>query len=121
MPVLATAALQVTADAVYTVWWSSLGMFAAVLVVVAVLLTLIVATARKIHGGVLQIWTVGQRIANNTVHVALLDQTNRVAAGILASAQGLLEASRRIKEHAESCPKCPACVLGPEWARGAGV
>ena len=66
-------------EAVQAVWLASLGIFFVVLVVVALLLTLIVSTARSILGGVEAIWNTGQRIANNTVHIALLKDTNRVA------------------------------------------
>jgi hypothetical protein len=40
-----------------------------VIVVVAVLLTLIVRTANQINSAVSAIWTVGQQVANNTVHI----------------------------------------------------
>ena len=42
------------------------------LVVVAVLLTLILVTAKRIRAGVSAIWKVGQKVANNTIHLALL-------------------------------------------------
>ena len=94
------------------VWWMTLGIYAVVLVVVAALLTLILLEAKKIHGGVSEIWNVGQKIANNTIHIALLQQTNAVAGQILASAKGIVGATAQIGGHAGSCPSCPACVLG---------
>lgn len=102
-----------SADAVREVWTLSLALFAVVLVVVAVLLTLIVRTARQIHQGVAAIWTTGQKIANNTIHIALLETTNRVAGRILESAQRVASATGALRAHAEICPGCPACVLGP--------
>ena len=102
----------VSEGAAYTVWWISLGIGAVVIVVVAVLLTLIVRTARQIEGAAADIWTVGQRIANNTVHIPLLQRTNQVVNGILERASGIDEATARIEEHALDCPGCPHCVLG---------
>ncbi len=108
---------QPSADAVQTVWTLSLVVFTVVLVVVAVLLTLILRTARDIRGGVAIIWNVGQRIANNTIHIAMLKKTNIVAGKILQSAVGVVHATAGVKSHAEVCPGCPACILGPEWLR----
>jgi len=108
----------VSEGAAYTVWWVSLGIGIVVIVVVAVLLTLIVRTARQIDGTVSDIWTVGQRIANNTVHIPLLNHTNRVVSEILARAAGIDGAAAAIEEHAHDCPGCPHCVLGrrePSW------
>ena len=103
---------MVSEGAAYTVWWISLGIGAIVILVVAVLLALIVRTARQIEGEVADIWTVGQRIANNTVHIPLLHRTNQVVDGILERASGIDGATARIEEHAEDCPVgCPHCVL----------
>jgi hypothetical protein len=79
-----------------TLWWISLGLAAAVTLVVGVLLYQVERTAEDILNGVAQIWTVGQKIANNTIHIALLDETNRHAARILDAAGGTLGASERI-------------------------
>ncbi len=108
---------SVTAETVQTIWMISLAVFTVVLVVVAILLTLILRTARDITGGVSAIWNVGQRIANNTIHIALLKRTNLVAGRILQSAVGVVHATAGVKSHAEVCPGCPACILGPEWLR----
>lgn len=109
--------MQPSADAVRDVWVVSLLVFAAVLVVVAVLLTLVLRAARDITAGVAQIWNVGQRIANNTIHLALLRKTNAGAEAVLASAAGVVGATAAIAAHAGDCPGCPACVLGPRWGR----
>ncbi len=95
---------MVSEEAAYTVWWISLGIGAVVILVVAILLTLIVRTARQINGAAADIWTVGQRIANNTVHIPLLNRTNRVVGGILEKASGIDGATARIEEHALDCP-----------------
>lgn len=108
----------VSEGAALTVWWVSLGIGIVVIVVVAVLLTLIVRAARQIEGAVSDIWTVGQRIANNTVHIPLLHETNRVVDRILERAGGIDGAVAAIERHAQDCPGCPHCVLGrrePSW------
>ena len=104
-------------DTAQQIWILSLGIFAVVLVVVAALLTLILVTAKQIHAGVSAIWTVGQKIANNTIHLALLDRTNHLAAGILRSAVGVAAATGAIASHASDCPGCPSCVLGHSAGR----
>ena len=106
-----------SAETIERIWITSLAIFAVVLVVVAILLTLIVREARRIKGGVSEIWNVGQRIANNTIHIALLEKTNYVAGRILQSAGGVVTATAAVKAHAEDCPGCPACVIGPRWKR----
>lgn len=107
----------VSEGAALTVWWVSLGIGIVVIVVVAVLLGLVLRTARQIEGAVAEVWTVGQRIANNTVHIPLLNHTNRVVDGILDRAAGIDGAAAAIERHAQDCPGCPHCVLG----RGRGV
>ena len=108
---------DVTAETVQRMWIITLVIYGVVLLVVAILLTLIVREARRIKAGVSEIWNVGQKIANNTVHIALLEKTNHVAGHILQSAGGVVGATAAIKAHAEECPGCPACVLGPRWMR----
>jgi hypothetical protein len=108
---------QPSPEAIQKVWTLSLVAFTVVLVVVAVLLTLILRAARDITGGVSAIWNVGQRIANNTIHLALLEKTNAGAQAVLKSAVGVIKATGAVKEHSADCPGCPACVLGPRWKR----
>lgn len=105
------------ADTIQRMWTLTLVVFGVVLVVVAVLLALILSAARRVLATVASIWTVGQQVANNTIHVALLDTTVHVAGEILESAKGVIHATSAIKGHAERCPGCPACVLGPEASR----
>ncbi|MBC7893785.1 MAG: hypothetical protein H7066_00135 [Cytophagaceae bacterium] len=104
-----------TADAIFKVWAISLGVFVVVLVVVAILLTLILRAARDIRAGVSLIWNVGQRIANNTIQLAMLEMTNMAASRILQSAVGVIGATAAVQVHAADCPGCPRCVLGPRW------
>jgi len=96
--------LLVSDGAVYTVWWVSLAVGVVVILVVALLLTLVVRTARDIDAGAAQIWVVGKHVANNTVHVALLQRTNQLAGEILASAGGIITQAQRVEAHAAACP-----------------
>ena len=104
-------------ETIQQMWTVTLAIYAVVLVVVATLLTLILLTARRIRAGVGTIWVGGQKIANNTIHIALLQQTNAAVERILASAVGVIGATGAIKSHAEGCPGCPACVIGAGWQR----
>lgn len=106
-----------SADTIRSIWTLSLVVFVVVLVVVAALLTLILRTAKDIKMGVFHIWNVGQRVANNTVQLSLLEKTNAGASAILTSAVGIIGATAAIKAHAEECPGCPTCVLGERWNR----
>ena len=104
-------------EAIQRVWITTLVIYAVVLIVVAALLTFILRAAREVRNGVSTIWTVGQQVANNTIHIALLDTTNHVVAEILGSAKGVVAATAAMAAHAGHCPGCPACVLGPEPMR----
>lgn len=108
---------EINADTIRTMWTVSLVIYAVVVVVVATLLTLILRAALDIRAGVSGIWTVGQQIANNTIHIALLDTTIHVAGEILTCAKGIVAGTAALKGHAEGCPGCPACVLGQETSR----
>jgi hypothetical protein len=107
----------VSPDAIQQLWTMTLIVYGVVLVVVAVLLTLILRAARDVLARVSTIWTVGQQVANNTIHIALLDTTTHIAGDILASAGGIVVGTAAMKAHAEGCPGCPACVLGPQTSR----
>ncbi len=103
-------------ETVAQVWTISLVIYLVVVGVVALLLVLILRAAQAIRTGVSDIWTVGQKVANNTIHIALLHTTNAVAGRILASATGIVHATKAIEDHARECSGCPACVLRPETA-----
>jgi hypothetical protein len=60
---------------VIDMWWLSLAIFSAVIVVVAVLLGLIIAAAKSIDRHAGAIWVVGKQIAGNTVSIWMLEQT----------------------------------------------
>ena len=112
-----TLSASPSADTIQTVWTLSLVIFVVVLGVVATLLTLILRAARDINAGVAIIWNVGQRIANNTIQLAMLTKTNAAAGEILQSAVGVVTATAAVQAHAADCPACPRCVVGPGWAR----
>jgi hypothetical protein len=100
-----------SAETIRMMWTVTLVIYAVVLLVAAALLTLILGAARDIRAGVSQIWTVGQRVANNTIHIALLDTTLHVAGAIMACAKGIVTGTAALQAHAQGCPECPACVL----------
>jgi hypothetical protein len=100
----------VNADTIQRVWIITLVVYAVVLVVVATLLTLILRAARDIRAGVSAIWTAGQQVANNTIHIALLDTTVHIAGDILECAKGVIAGTAALKAHADRCPECPTCV-----------
>lgn len=106
-----------SAEAVQTIWTISLATLVVVLLVVATMLTLILRAAKDIRAGVSVIWNVGQRIANNTIQLAMLNKTNTAASQILQSAVGIIGATGAIQAHAAECPGCPTCVVGPGWRR----
>jgi hypothetical protein len=101
-----------TESAVQQIWLASLAVYFVVVVVVAAMLTAILSTARQIHSAAAAIWTVGQKVANNTIHLALLLRTNHLAARILDAARGAAEAVAAVERHARDCPHCPTCVTG---------
>jgi K+ transporter len=99
-------------ETIQRMWTITLVIYAVVVVVVAALLTLILRAAKDIRGGVSAIWTVGQQVANNTIHIALLDTTNHIAGDIHSCAKGIIASISGLKAHAERCPECPTCAPG---------
>lgn len=93
-----------TLQAVYLIWWVSIGLLLVVTVVVALLLTLVLRTARNIQHTASDIWTTGKMVANNTIHIPLLVDTNRIAGRILETAGKILAGADAIEQHAETCP-----------------
>jgi hypothetical protein len=69
-----------------TLWILAIVLALVVTGVVAVLLTLVIGTARQIKDGVAAIWANGQRVANNTIHIANLHRTHETADRILGRA-----------------------------------
>lgn len=72
-------------------WWASLGIFTAVVGVVAALLLAIIKAATSIDQHATDIWTVGKQIAGNTVSIWMLQKTNEhleAVGGIAKSIEG---------------------------------
>ncbi len=80
------------------VWGTSLLLGAVVIIVVALLLHGIWNTARRILRVAGGIWTHGQRVANNTVHIAFLGRVNHLLSGALAEAAPLAQSTAQIAE-----------------------
>ena len=104
--------MEVSEQTIITVWIISLVLGLVVIIVVAILLIMVRNTARKINAGVEVIWTEGKLVANNTIQIPIfLSVTNRVVSKIYQTAVRIIGGSAAIKQHAEGCPGCPACVL----------
>jgi hypothetical protein len=73
-------------------WWLSLGLFAAVVVIVALLLGAIIAAAKSIDTHAAEIWVAGKQIAGNTVSIWLLDKTNDELRRVRDDVRGLEKA-----------------------------
>lgn len=99
-------------SAIAQVWIWSLIIYFVVVAVVAVLLTMILNTARQIKDGAAAIWTEGQKVANNTIQIPLLARTNHLVTRILDSAGRTAGAVAAVERHAGSCAHCPTCVIG---------
>lgn len=93
-----------TLNTVYVIWWISLALLVVVTIVVALLLTAVLRTGRAIEHTAGDIWTTGKLVANNTIHIPLLVETNRIAGAILATAVKILGGAGAIEQHAQRCP-----------------
>lgn len=100
-----------TPETLYTIWWISIVILLVVTGVVGLLLALVLRTTNSILDVAGDIWTAGKLVANNTIHIPLLRDTNRIAAAILATAKEIVGGAAAIEQHAEGCPGCPECVL----------
>jgi hypothetical protein len=98
-------------NTLYLIWIVSIVLLLIVTGVVAWLLTMVLRTARHIEQVAGDIWTTGKLVANNTVHIPMLVETNRYASAILDTAKQIVAGADAIEQHAEGCPGCPACVL----------
>jgi len=98
-------------------WWLAIVLVAVVIVVVAILLHRIVKVAGAINDEVAVVWANGQRVANNTIHIAALYQTADSVDGILAGAGRIANSAQAIKDHAEQCPSCPRCIWHREGSQ----
>ena len=73
-------------EAVLTVWWLSIAVLVVVTAVVGLLLALVLRSARNIERTAADIWTTGKLVANNTIHIPLQRETNRIVGHILDTA-----------------------------------
>lgn len=92
-------------------WWVALATVVVVTGVVYLLLRQIIRTAGDIDATVAEIWARGQRVANNTIHIANLYRTRDLVETILDGAGRIATSAKAIAEHARGCPGCPACFL----------
>ena len=70
-------------------WWLALGLGAVVVIIVAVLLGLIIATAKSIDYHASAIWVSGKQIAGNTVSIWMLENANTALRGIHSTLDAL--------------------------------
>ena len=92
-------------------WIVAIVVLLVVSAVVWLLLHLVAATASDIKAGVAEVWAGGQRVANNTIHIAKAHEIADGVEAILKRANGIAASAQAIKSHAEACPGCPACFL----------
>jgi hypothetical protein len=92
-------------------WWTAIVILLVVTAVVYVLLRLVTQTALRIEKEVSEIWVRGQRVANNTIHIATLYKTRDYVEAILGRAGHIAGEAAAIEAHARSCPGCPACIF----------
>jgi hypothetical protein len=71
-------------------WWLAIILALVVTGVVAALLLLIIRTAAEIEAGCAEIWARGQRVANNTIHLANLHRTQEATERIAGRAGRIL-------------------------------
>lgn len=93
-------------------WTLALAVLVVVSAVVWLLLHLVAMTAIGIDTTAAKIWAGGQRVANNTIHIATLHEIAAGVEAILQRAGGIAASAAAIESHAEACPGCPECFLG---------
>jgi hypothetical protein len=92
-------------------WWTAIVILLVATVVVYNLLRLVSRTAQRIEETVSEIWVRGQRVANNTIHIANLYRTGDLVEAILGRAGRIASGAAAIESHAKACPGCPACIF----------
>ncbi|MEL6963669.1 MAG: hypothetical protein AAFO01_13015, partial [Pseudomonadota bacterium] len=71
-----------------TSWWIAIALLLVVTLVVAFLLRLIIKTAMDIDDVAAEIWVRGQRVANNTIHIASLHALGSTLHGLQSARHG---------------------------------
>jgi hypothetical protein len=92
-------------------WGMALASVLVVTVAVHLMLRLIVGSARDVERALDVIWAHGQRIANNTIHIANLYRTRDLVHRILGGVNRIAVHAKAIEAHAKACPGCPECLL----------
>ncbi len=83
-------------------WLLALVVAAGVVVVLALLLGLLIATATRIDRHAAAIWNAGKQIASNTVAIWRLEKTNEQLAELGSSAQALEQAIASMNDSLEA-------------------
>ena len=92
-------------------WVAAIVLLLVVTLVAWELLRLIIGAASAIKTEVAQVWANGQRVANNTIHIASLYQTRDTVGAIIERAGNIAGHAKAIEAHAKACPGCPDCFL----------
>lgn len=80
-------------------WWIAIVLAFVVTGVVAFLLLQVIRTAEAIEAGCAEIWARGQRVANNTIHLANLHRTQEATDRILGRAGHILGHVKALDAH----------------------
>ncbi len=92
-------------------WMTAIVLLLVVTAVAWGLLSVVIGTARSIKSEVAQVWANGQRVANNTIHIASLYATRDAVGAIIERVVGIAGQAKAIELHAQECSGCPACFL----------
>lgn len=88
-------------------WWLSMAVFTVVIAVVATLLGLIIAAAKRIDAHAAAIWSAGKQIAGNTVSIWTLEMTNRQIARMHEATRHLADSAASIDESLQTLARNP--------------
>lgn len=86
-------------------WWLILALGLAVVLVVAIMLTVIILSLRRVEHAAADIWIAGKAIAANTVHIVHLAQTNTTAKAILGVANDIAAGAGSIDARLAKLPE----------------
>lgn len=86
-------------------WWLILALGLVIVLVVAIMLAIIIISARRIDHAAGDIWIAGKAIAANTVHIWHLSQTNTTAKAILGVANDIAAGAGSIDARLAKLPE----------------
>ena len=86
-------------------WWLILALGLLIVLVVAIMLAIIIISARRIEHAAGDIWIAGKAIAANTVHIWHLTQTNTTAKAILGVANDIAAGAGSIDARLAKLPE----------------